>query len=389
MQTVLILGLVSLFTDISSEMVYPLLSLYLTTTLGATPAIVGIIEGIAESLASLLKTYSGYISDKTRKRKPLALLGYGSATIGKLFLYFSTSWGWVLTGRVVDRFGKGVRTAPRDALIAEASQANQLGHSFGLHRALDTLGAVIGITIAYFLFTRAEGQYTTIFLLSIIPGVIGFCLLFLVREKKAMTTGAKPHPLKSWKTLDPKLKAFFLLVFLFTLGNSSNQFLLLRAKNLGFEAADVILAYLVFNLVYAASAYPAGRLSDVIGRRTLLVLGYLFYGLVYLGFSMATDAFHVCTLLAFYGLYSGLTEGVEKALVSEMCPGESRATMLGIHASLVGIGLLPASMVGGLLWDLLGPTAPFFFGGVVGVAAALGMYFIVPMRAVSCSRLSL
>ena len=264
MQTVLILGLVSLFTDISSEMVYPLLSLYLTTTLGATPAIVGIIEGIAESLASLLKTYSGYLSDKTRKRKPLALLGYGSATIGKLFLYFSTSRGWVLTGRVVDRFGKGVRTAPRDALIAEASQANQLGHSFGLHPALDTLGAVIGIAIAYFLFTRTEGQYTMIFLISLIPGVIGFGLLFLVREKKAVMTEAKPHPLKGWKTLDPKLKAFFLLVFLFTLGNSSNQFLLLRAKHLGFEAADVILAYLVFNLVYAANAYPAGRLSDIV-----------------------------------------------------------------------------------------------------------------------------
>jgi MFS family permease len=211
-----------------------------------------------------------------------------------------------------------------------------------------------------------------------IPGVIGFCLLFLVREKKAVTKGAKPHPLKGWKTLNPNLKAFFLLVFLFTLGNSSNQFLLLRAKNLGFEAADVILAYLVFNLVYAASAYPAGRLSDVIGRRTLLVLGYLSYGLVYLGFSMATEAFHVWALFAFYGLYKGLTEGVEKALVSEWCPGESRATMLGLHASLVGLGLLPASVIGGLLWDLFGPAAPFYFGGAAGLAAALGMYLIVP-----------
>jgi len=381
MHTVMILGLVSLFTDISSEMVYPLLSLYLTTTLGATPAIVGIIEGIAESLASLLKTYSGYISDKTQKRKPLALLGYGSATIGKLFLYFSVSWGWVLAGRAVDRFGKGIRTAPRDALIAEASQTNQLGHSFGLHRALDTLGAVIGIVIAYFLFTRTHGQYSKIFLLSMIPGVIGFCLLFLVREKRPGKTETKPHPLAAWKALNPNLKAFFLLVFLFTVGNSSNQFLLLRAKHLGFEAADVILAYLVFNLVYAASAYPAGRLSDVIGRRTLLVSGYMFYGLVYLGFSLATDAFHVWALFAFYGLYSGLTEGVEKALVSELCPGESRATMLGIHASLVGIGLLPASIIGGLLWDILGPEAPFYFGGVAGVAAALGMYFIVPKQA--------
>lgn len=180
-------------------MVYPLLSLYLTTTLGATPAIVGIIEGIAESLASLLMTYSGYNSDKTCKRKPLALLGYGSAGIGKLFLYFSTSWGWVLTGRVIDRFGKGIRTAPRDAIIAEASQANRLGHSFGLHRALDTLGAVIGIAIAYFLFTQTKGRYNDIFLLSLVPGFLGFCLLFLVREKKAVVTGARPHPLKDWK----------------------------------------------------------------------------------------------------------------------------------------------------------------------------------------------
>jgi len=378
MNTVLILGLVSLFTDISSEMVYPLLSLYLTTTLGATPAIVGIIEGIAESLASLLKTYSGYVSDKIRKRKPLAIVGYSAASIGKFFLYLSTSWGWVLAGRVVDRFGKGVRTAPRDALIAEASDAGRLGHSFGLHRALDTLGAVIGILIAYCLFTTTHGGYTRIFLYSIIPGVIGVLLLFCVKDKKAEKVAAKVHPLAGWRTLNPRLKAFFIAAFLFTLGNSSNQFLLLRANNLGFNAADVILAYLVCNIVYALSAYPAGRLSDHIGRRTLLVLGYLFYGLVYLGFSFATKGLHVWVLFGVYGLYNGLTEGVEKALVSELCPGESRATMLGIHATLVGIGLLPASVIGGFLWKMIGPEAPFYFGGVIGILAALGMFLVVP-----------
>jgi MFS family permease len=387
MNTVLILGLVSLFTDISSEMVYPLLSLYLTTTLGATPAIVGVIEGLAESLASLLKIYSGYISDKIGKRKPLAILGYGSATVGKLFLYLSTSWGWVLAGRVVDRFGKGVRTAPRDALIAEASEAGRLGHSFGLHRALDTLGAVVGIVIAYYLFTTTKGQYTKIFLLSMIPGVIGVLLLFCVKEKKTQERTDKVNPLAGWRTLSPRLKAFFLVAFLFTLGNSSNQFLLLRANNLGFQAADVILAYLVCNIVYALSAYPAGRLSDAVGRRTLLVFGYLFYGLVYLGFSFASKGVHVWILFGVYGLYSGLTEGIEKALVAELCPGESRATMLGIHATLVGIGLLPASLIGGFLWRMIGPEAPFYFGGVMGILAALGMYLVVPkLTPAACPR---
>lgn len=378
MHTVLILGFVSLLTDISSEMVYPLLSLYLTTTLGATPAIVGIIEGIAESLASLLKTYSGYVSDRIRRRKPLAILGYGSSTVGRLFLYFSTSWGWVLAGRVVDRFGKGVRTAPRDALIAEASQVGRLGHSFGMHRALDTLGAVLGIAMAYFLFTTVQGEYTTIFLLSMIPGALGVLLLFSVREAKPGKLGSKVHPFAGWKVLHPRLKAFFCIALLFALGNSSNQFLLLRAKNLGFEAAEVILAYLLFNVVYAFVSYPAGRLSDHIGRRTLLVCGYTSYGLVYLGFAFASLPAHVWILFGIYGLYTGFTEGVEKALVAELCPAENRATMLGIHATLVGIGLLPASILGGFLWDVAGPEATFFFGGFMGILAALGMYLVAP-----------
>ncbi len=387
MNTVLILGFVSLLTDISSEMVYPLLSLYLTTTLGATPAIVGIIEGIAESLASLLKAYSGYVSDRVRRRKPLAILGYGSATVGRVFLFFSTSWGWVLAGRVVDRFGKGVRTAPRDALIAEASEVGRLGHSFGIHRALDTLGAVIGVAIAYFLFTNAQGEYTTIFLLSMIPAALGVLLLFSVREKSTRKAGTRGQTLAGWKGLHPRLKGFFLVAFLFALGNSSNQFLLLRAKSLGFEAADVILAYLLFNIVYALSSYPAGRLSDHIGRKTLLVAGYIFYSVVYLGFSFASTPDHVWTLFAVYGLYTGLTEGVEKALVAELCPGESRATMLGIHATLVGIGLLPASVIGGFLWNMAGPAATFTFGGAMGLLAALGMYLVVPRLApAACPR---
>jgi MFS family permease len=184
--------------------------------------------------------------------------------------------------------------------------------------------------------------------------------------------------LAAWRTLNPRLKAFFLVAFFFTLGNSSNQFLLLRANTLGFRVEDVILAYLLYNLVYALSAYPAGSLSDRIGRRTLLVCGYLFYGLVYFGFSAASARFHVWGLFGVYGLYSGLTEGVEKALVAELCPGENRATMLGVHATLVGIGLLPASVVGGFLWKMISPEATFYFGGAMGLLSAFGMYLVVP-----------
>jgi MFS family permease len=300
MQTVILLGLVSLLTDISSEMVYPLLSLYLTTTLGATPAIVGVIEGIAESLASLLKVYSGYLSDKMQKRKPLAILGYGAATVGKLFLYLSGSWGWVLAGRVVDRFGKGVRTAPRDALIAEASRSGQLGHSFGLHRALDTLGAVIGIGIAYVLFTGTHGNYTRIFLIATIPGIFGLLLLFAVREKRPGKYGARIKPLAGWRTLHPRLKAFLWVTLIFTLGNSSNQFLLLRAADLGFKPADVILAYLLFNVMYALVSYPAGRLSDRIGSAPGSGVSVLWPGLsgVFPGFCRTAYLDSVCGLRA-------------------------------------------------------------------------------------------
>jgi MFS family permease len=377
MHTVVLLGLVSMLTDISSEMVYPLLSLYLTTTLGATPAIVGIIEGIAESFASLLKTYSGYFSDRTQRRKPLAIMGYGSATFGRLFLYFSTSWGWVLVGRVVDRFGKGVRTAPRDALIAEASREDRLGRSFGFHRAMDTLGAVIGIAIAYGLFLGSSGDYTFIFLVSMIPGIFGVCLLGFVRERRAESRKMDLKPFANWRTLHPRLKAFLFVAFLFTLGNSSNQFLLLRSRSLGFSESDVILLYLLFNIVYAVSAYPAGRLSDRIGRRALLVSGYLAYGLVYLGFSIASKPMHAWWLFASYGLYAGLTEGVEKAFVAELCPAESRATLLGVHATIVGAGLLPASLLAGFLWKSVGATGPFVFGGVLGILAAIGMSLVM------------
>lgn len=376
---IIVLGLVSLLTDISTEMVYPLLPLFLTARLGASPAIVGLIEGVAESLASLLKVFSGYFSDLWGRRKPLAILGYGSSTIGKIFLFLSTSWIWVLVGRIVDRFGKGIRTAPRDALIAESADPAQRGKAYGLHRTLDTLGAALGVLLAYFFLISYRGDYKVIFLYSLVPAALGVGLLSFVREKA--DTRARPGAKKlslQWSALDRRLKAFLLVVLLFTLGNSSNQFLLLRAQNLGFGASTVLLLYLFYNLSYALVSYPAGHLSDRIGRKTLLVLGYLLYGLVYFGFALVNVAGTLWLLFGVYGLYIGFTEGVEKALVADIAPGHLRATVIGLHATLVGIGLLPASLVAGVLWNTFGPRAPFYFGGVMGVLAAIGLYLVVP-----------
>jgi MFS family permease len=377
MFNIILLGITSLLTDISSEMVYPLLPIFLVTILGATPAILGLVEGVAESTASLLKVFSGYYSDKARSRKPFTIFGYASSALGKLFLTISTGWNCVLVARVVDRFGKGIRTAPRDALIAESAKDGKRGAAFGMHRAMDTLGAVIGVSAAYFLITRFSGDLRIVFLFSVIPAFLGVLILFLVKEKKrepARNTGTLSL---QWGKLDKRLKAFLVFTFIFTLGNSSNQFLLLRAKKLGSPVAGVILLYLVFNIVYFLAAYPAARLSDRIGRKKLLVLGYLFYGLVYLGFAVNSRLDMLWVLFAVYGLYMGFTEGVEKALVAEIAPADLQGTALGLHAALVGIGLLPASLLAGFLWNLWGASAPFYLGGFLGIAASVGFWFVL------------
>lgn len=375
MLNVIILGLTSFLTDVSSEMVYPLLPLYLTTRLGASPAIIGVIEGIAESLSSLLKVFSGYVSDRVQRRKPLAILGYSSSTLGKLLLYLSTSWAWVLGGRIVDRFGKGVRTAPRDALIADGTEAGRRGQAYGLHRALDTAGAALGVILALIFMTAYRGNYKVVFLLSLIPAALGVGTLFFAREirGRAPTTSLSFR----WSALPRRLQAFLIVVLLFTLGNSSNQFLLLRAQDLGFAPQIVLLLYLTYNVVYALFSYPAGRLSDIIGRKSLLVSGYLFYGLVYLGFAIVGGASLLWPLFAAYGLYIAFTEGVEKALVADIAPKELRATLIGLHATFVGIGLLPASFIAGALWNLFGAPAPFYFGSVMGLLAALGLWLVI------------
>lgn len=376
MLNVIILGLTSLLTDISTEMVYPLIPLFLISQLGASPAIVGIIEGFAESLASILKVFSGYISDKVGKRKPLAIAGYSFSTIGKMFLYFATSWGWVFLGRTSDRFGKGIRTAPRDALIAEAVDKENIGRAYGLHRALDTLGATIGIALAYYFLTSYKGDYKAVFMYSLIPAFLGVFVLFFAKESKVTNQLSKKLSF-SWRSLDRRLQMFLIVILIFALGNSSNQFLLLRAKNVGFSDSDVILLYLVYNIVYMIFSYPMGRLSDKIGRKKLLIIGYFLYGIVYLGFAVFGFKSAMWILFSVYGLYIALTEGVEKALVAEISPPHLKGTVIGLHATFTGIGLLPASFIAGILWDTLGVTAPFYFGGIMGVLAAIGLMIVL------------
>jgi MFS family permease len=374
-KNIIILGLVSLFTDISSEMIYPLVPLYLTIVLGASPASLGIIEGIAESLASVLKIISGRLADRLEKRKPLTIIGYGLSAVGKLLFVVATSWTGILWARISDRFGKGIRTAPRDALIADSSDVESRGKAFGLHRAMDTAGAVIGIGGAYWLFTHYNGNYVMVFWLSMIPAIIGVLLLFLVSDSGKSTTQAVKKLAFSWKALDNRLKYFIIISFLFNLGNSSNQFLLVRAGTVGFAPGQVILLYLLMNVTYFLISYPAGLLSDRVGRRALLVGGYCIYGLVYIGFAVANSSWAIMSLFGIYGLYIGLTEGVEKALLADIAPRSQKASVFGLHALVVGTALLPASIIAGFLWDLFGASAPFWFGGITGIFAAVAILF--------------
>lgn len=409
MWNVIVLGLASLLTDVSSEMAYPLLPLFLATLPGVSAAsvglIVGIVEGLAESTASLVKVLSGRRADKTGRRKPLAIAGYAGSTLGKVLFVIATIWPVVLLGRLADRFGKGIRTAPRDAILADSAPAEKRGAVFGLHRFMDTLGALAGVLLAYILMpgsTTAPPRlaFNYIFLLSLIPAALGVLVLLLVRERRAIRSAppivpadadavaagvgsiraAEAAPRRSWlvsfRALDPRLQGFLLVALLFTLGNSSNQFLLLRASSVGFDARSVLLLYALYNVVYAVIAYPAGRLSDRIGRRALLVAGYLCYGLVYIAFGVAGHA-GMWPLFGAYGAYIALTEGVEKALVTDLAPRRFRATLIGLHATIVGIGLLPASLIAGTLWRYIGPTAPFVFGGVTGLLAAAGMAYVL------------
>ncbi|MDD6043665.1 MAG: MFS transporter [Eubacteriaceae bacterium] len=374
-KNIIILGLISCFADISSEMVYPLIPIYLTAVFGATPVLVGLIEGIAESIASLLKVFSGYISDRFQHKKAIAFAGYSTGLLYKIALIFAGSWGGILTARVIDRFGKGIRTAPRDVMVSESADKDNMGSAFGIHKMLDMAGSAIGI-LAAFLLVRTLGSdtggYQTVFALSIIPIVIALMLFFFVKEKKEKREVVeREHFWNNISKLDGRLKLYLVIAFLFTLGNSSNSFLLLRAYDIGFDSSTTILLYFIYNVTASVLAIPCGRISDKIGRKRLLVGGYITFSVVYFGFAFCSSKGVMVLIFVIYGIYTAMTAGAERAFIAEIAPKQLKGTMLGLHSTLVGIALLPASLIAGLLWDGIGVFAPFVFGGMLSLISAV------------------
>lgn len=378
MKNIFILGLVSFFTDISSEMVYPLIPAFLIGTLGASPAILGLIEGVAESLGSLLKVFFGYFSDKLKRRKLFAGLGYGTSALGKLILALAGGWFIVFVSRFVDRFGKGIRTAPRDALIAESTKDIKRGAAFGLHRTMDTAGAIIGIGIAFFLLLKFTGDIRSVFYWALLPAAFGvLILIFFVKDsrKENLTKSFEDTEKKKfsfrWSILPKQLKIFLIITFIFALGNSSNLFLILKTLHIGFLPLYALLLYGTYNISYGLFLYPASRLSDKVGRKGLLVAGYFLYGLVYMAFAFINLKLFYWFLFIIYGIYIGLTEGVEKALVVDNSPSELKATALGMHATIMGVTILPASVIAGLLWQYFGASTPFYLSSLTGFASSI------------------
>ncbi len=374
----------SFLTDVSSEMIVHLLPLFLANVLGVRLSIVGLIEGVAETTASLLKVFSGWLSDRLGDRKWLTVAGYSLSTLAKPFLYVANTWGAVLAVRFADRVGKGIRTAPRDALVADSIDEKRRGLAFGLHRAGDTAGAMFGLLIALGVVYALQGAdltlqrptFQTLVLISIVPAVLAV-LVLIAGARNVPVTSQRERPRLSLAGFDPRFKRFLLVMVLFTLGNSSDAFLVLRAQSLGLSVAGVMGVLVLFNLVYALISTPAGALSDRIGRRKVIVGGWLAYAAIYLGFGLAGAAWQIWALFALYGIYYGLAEGAGKALVADVVAPAQRGTAYGVYNAAIGLAAFPASLIAGLLWQGLGgwagfgPAAPFLFGAGMALLAVV------------------
>lgn len=379
-------SLTSFFMDVSSEMVINLIPLFLSNVLGVGTAVIGLIEGIAEATASLLKVFSGWLSDKIGDRKWLAVTGYGLSALVKPLFYFANTWTTVLVARWADRVGKGIRTAPRDALVADSIQESQRGLAFGFHRAADTAGAVVGLIIAFGVVWAAQsssvqlGQRTfqVIVLASLIPAALAV-LSLAIGAKNVPVGDQRARPAITFRGLGKPFLVFMVIVGLFDLGNSSDAFLVLRAQERGLSVLGILGMLITFNGVYALVSTPAGSLSDRIGRRKIIIGGWLAYAAIYLGFALAGSGWQVWVLYTLYGVYYGLAYGTSKAMVADLVPTELRGTAYGTYNATLGLLDLPASLVAGLLWQGLGPwpglgpSAPFFFGAALALTAAILM----------------
>lgn len=393
---VFFLGIVSLLTDISSEMIFTLVPLFLSNVLGATTTIIGLVGGLSDSTDAIFRIFSGWFSDKIGRRKLLAVVGYTLSTVIKPFMYLANTWGMVLAIRFGDRVGKGIRSSPRDALLASSVLPHERGKGFGFHRAMDTTGATLGLILAAIIIYLVQGgglelslkSYQWLVLVGTIPAVLGVIVLFVfVREKRGeegLGGGPKPGSSTAKGGFDIRFKIFLAIMAVFTLGNSSDFFLILRAQNLEVPLVQVTLMLALFNATYAVTSLPMGMLSDRLGRRRVISLGWFIYGLVYLGFALASSIWLAWLLFAFYGIYYGIVEGVAKAFIADLVPEGRRGTAYGLYQGVTGLMLLPASLIAGWLWEALSPSAPFYFGAGLAFLAVVGILALIkePKRSI-------
>lgn len=377
-RTVIALGAVSLLTDASSEMIYPLLPVFLSSVLGAGPLAIGAIEGAAESVAALLKLASGWWSDRLPRRKPLVVAGYGIASVVRPLTGLATGVGQVLAIRLLDRVGKGIRGAPRDALIADAVEPPHRGRAFGFHRAADHAGAVMGPLAAYALLAWGGFSLRAVFLLAAIPAAAAMvALLFGVRESRREVPAGRRRDGLRRHGLDRRFWLYLLVLLVFTLGNSTDALLILRATDLGVSATMVPILWAALHVVKSASSTPGGILSDRLGRRPLILAGWVIYAAVYLGFAFATASWHAWALFLGYGLYFGMTEGVEKALVADLVPANIRGAAFGWYNLTIGLAAFPASLLFGGVWQAFGAPTAFVMGAGLSLLAAAGLLLTV------------
>jgi MFS family permease len=380
------IGLLSFFGGISQDIFVPVLPLYMSSVLGLSKEFIGLTEGLVTSSASIFKIVAGFLSDKFKKRKPVVFAGYFFSLIGRFLLAFVSSAGGILALRFLDGAGKGTKDSPKDALIADSTKAGSRGKGFGVVRALDTLGSVVGpllLFALFYIFKNSDEKYHNIFLITAIPLTITLLIIaFLVKE----TPIEKKEEVASADTIKPKLpRKFYIfmgIMTVFAIGNSSDAFLILRAQNIGVTLLTIPLVYALFNFIYAAASIPLGSLSDRIGREKVILLGWFSYALAYLGFALANHSYDIWFLFGFYGIYYATTEGVAKAFVADMVGSDRRGRAYGIYNSVIGLAALPAGLIAGFLWDRFSPSAPFFFGSFMAAMSAVLLLIFIGMSRV-------
>lgn len=370
-KNIFFLGTISFFNDMSSDMIAPLLPLFLKNVLGAPYAFIGLIEGVAESSSSIFKLIFGWMSDCFKHRKPFVVAGYSVATICRPFIALAIHPWQILIIRFTDRFGKGIRSAPRDALIADSVDPAERGRAFGFQRAMDHFGAVIGPLIASALLYLFLNDYRKVFWFSLIPGIIAVILAMLIKEPDKLSKISNKKLNLSLKPFDLRFKYFITIAFIFTLGNSSDAFLLLRAQNMGVATIVIPILWAVHHIIKSVSSTPAGIVADKLGKKKVIITGWLIYGATYLGFAFASKTYQLWLLFILYGLFFGLNEGTERAFVADLVPSELRGSAFGLYNFSLGIGFLPASIILGLLWQKFGPSFAFSFGAGLALLAAI------------------